>query len=108
MRLTIALIVGLTSTSAIEAAAPSMSTSWSDLNVPQAECVSKGTKAMRGAGLTENFEVVGDNTIYGESGDYTAAIRCAEGKTIVIFIVAGPEVQKCRSFREAMKKIFEE
>ena len=105
MPFAIALIVGLTS--AIPVRAPSMSTSWSDLTVSQAECISKGTKAMRGAGLTANFEVVGENTIYGEVGDYTGAIRCAERKNIVIFIVAGPDVGRCRSLRESMADIFE-
>ena len=106
MQLAIALIVGLTSTTPIRA--PSMSTSWSDLTTSQAECIAKGSRAMRAAGLTQNFEVIGENTIYGEVGDYTGAIRCAESKNIVIFIIAGPDVARCRSLRESMKDSFEQ
>jgi hypothetical protein len=50
--------------------------------------------AMRAAGLTRGFEVVGETT-FGEVGDYTGAVRCVDEKKIAIVTVAGPNSQRC-------------
>ena len=78
-------IIGITAAMA----GPSMSTRWDSMTKSQEDCLDAAKDAVRGAGFTKNFEAL-KTTIYGERGEYTAAVRCASEKEIVIFVVAGP------------------
>jgi hypothetical protein len=86
--LPVAAIVVALSTAAL-ADAPAMTIGSLDTVLSQEDCIARGTSVMKDAGLTQNFEVVG-RTVYGETGNYTAAIRCDSTKTVAIFVVAGP------------------
>jgi hypothetical protein len=70
--------------------APGMSIRSSQIELAQDECMTKAANAVRKDGMTENFESLG-KTVYGEKGDYTAAIRCEVDNKIAIFIVSGPD-----------------
>jgi len=66
----------------------------------------KGTRVMKGAGLTKNFEVVG-RTVYGETGNYTGAIRCDSAKTVAYFVVAGPASKDTEEIHAKLKTAFD-
>lgn len=104
--LPIAAAVLAISTAAL-ANAPSMTIGSLDTALSQEGCVAKGTSAMKGAGLTQNFEVIG-RTVYGETGDYTAAIRCESTKTVAIFVVAGPSSDMTEEIHGKLKAAFNE
>ena len=86
--LSIACVAAVISTATL-AAAPDMTIFSFETKLSQEECLALGAKAMRSSGLTKNFETVGQ-TVYGEVGDYTGAIRCMAAKGLVFIIVAGP------------------
>ncbi len=77
-----------------------------EMTLSQEDCIAKGTRAMKGAGLTQNFEVVG-RTVYGETGNYTGAIRCDNGKTIAFFVVAGPLSKNTEEIHGKLKTAFD-
>src|ERR1700730_18745970 len=104
MRLSIALIISLTSTT-VMAAEPSMTTSWDDMTMSQKECLSQAMNAMRAAKVTRNLQTV-NTSIFGAAGDYMASIRCAESKAIVIYVVAGPDVDRTSSILDSMRNAF--
>jgi hypothetical protein len=81
--------------------APAMTTNWVTVTVPQAECVARAETMMKEAGLTSNYEVVGQS-VFGEQGDYTAQIRCITDKTIALFVVTGPELEGVRKHMAAI------
>jgi hypothetical protein len=81
--------------------APAMTTNWVTVTVPQAECVARAEVLMKEAGLTNNYEVVGQS-VFGEQGDYTAQIRCIADKTIALFVVTGPELEGARKYMTAI------
>ena len=89
------------------AGAPAMTIGSLDTVLSQEDCIAKGTSVMKGAGLTQNFEVVG-HTVYGETGDYTAAIRCDSTKTVVFFVVAGPLSKITEDLHGKLKTAFGE
>lgn len=72
--------------------APSMSTAWRSITLDQGTCIAHAQNAMRGAGLTHNYETVGQS-VYGEVPSYTGAIRCIASKGVAFFVVAGPDVK---------------
>jgi hypothetical protein len=104
--LPIAAVVLAVSTAAL-ANAPSMTIGSLDTALSQEDCVAKGASVMKGVGLTQNFEVIG-RTIYGETGDYTAAIRCESAKTVAIFVVAGPSSDMTEEIHGKLKAAFNE
>jgi hypothetical protein len=87
------------------AAAPSMSTRWQGTTLTKDECLEQGRRAVRAESFTKNFEVV-NTTVFGERGDYTAAVRCAVEKEIVFFIVAGPIAKQATSYNAAIAERF--
>jgi hypothetical protein len=86
-------------------AGPSMSIGWEDTTLSQKDCLEKARAAVRSVGYTTNFETTGD-TVYGESGDYTAAVRCAASKTIAMFVVAGPKVDRTSGTLKSLRANF--
>jgi len=76
-----------------------------DTKMAQDDCMALGTKIMRSSGLTQNFEVVG-KTVYGETEDYTGAIRCDAPHGIVVFFVAGPLSKRTESIHQKLKDAF--
>jgi hypothetical protein len=91
---------------AVLADAPAMTIGSLETALSQEDCIAKGTSVMKGAGLTKNFEVVG-RTIYGETDNYTGAIRCESGKAIVLFVVAGPESKNTTEIQAKLKAAFD-
>ena len=85
-------------------ASPAMTTNWKTSDLDKKECLARGEKIMKDAGLTKNFEVT-TASIFGEQGDYTAQINCITDKNIVMFLVVGPTLEKARVH---MKAIFED
>lgn len=102
--LLLATVATVLSTTAL-AVAPAMTIGSLETALSQDDCIAKGTSAMKGAGLTQNFEVVG-RTVYGETGNYTAAIRCESAKTTAFFVVAGPESKNTEEIHAKLKAAF--
>ena len=88
------------------AAPPSMSTRWANMTLSGDACVEKARRAVRAEGFTKSFEVV-NTTVFGERGDYTAAVRCAADKEIVFFVVAGPECETLHRFNASIAGHFD-
>jgi hypothetical protein len=88
------------------AEAPAMTIGSLEMSLSQEDCIAKGTRVMKGAGLTQNFEVVG-RTVYGETGNYTAAIRCDATKTVAVFVVAGPASKNTEEIHGRLKTAFD-
>jgi hypothetical protein len=103
--LPIAAVAAAVSTAAL-AAAPAMTIGSLEMTWSQEDCIAKGERVMKGAGLTQNYEVVG-RTVYGETGDYTGAIRCDSTKTIAFFVVAGPSSDKTEEIHGKLKTAFD-
>ncbi len=73
-------------------AGPSMSVNWVEVAVDnQDACVQRGSSAVKKNGFNTRFEVISNRTIYGERGEYTAAVRCASDHSIAFIAVAGPK-----------------
>jgi hypothetical protein len=104
--LSVAAVALVTSTAAL-AEAPAMTIGSLEMTLSQEDCIAKGTRVMKGAGLTQNFEVVG-RTVYGETGNYTGAIRCDSTKTIAFFVVAGPASKDTEEIHAKLKTAFDE
>ena len=85
--------------------APALSTNWKATELAQDDCVARAETVAREAGLTTNLEKVGQS-IFGESGDYTAWVRCIADKGLVVFVVAGPKLEEARKFLRAMVDAF--
>jgi hypothetical protein len=85
--------------------APALSTNWKDTDLAQDDCVARAEQVARDAGLTTKLEKVGQS-IFGENGDYTGWVRCIADKNIVVFVVAGPELEEARKFLRAMVDAF--
>jgi hypothetical protein len=83
--------------------APALTTNWTSTTLGQNECLARARQVMKDAGLTTNFETVGQS-VFGEQGDYTAQIRCISEKNVVIFAVIGRKLDDARAH---MKAIFE-
>jgi hypothetical protein len=103
--LSVAAVALVTSTVAL-AEAPAMTIGSLEMTLSQEDCIAKGTRVMKGAGLTQNFEVVG-RTVYGETGNYTAAIRCDATKTVAYFVVAGPASKNTEEIHGRLKAAFD-
>jgi hypothetical protein len=88
------------------AEAPAMTIGTLETALSQEDCIAKGASAMKGAGLTQNFEVVG-RTVYGETGNYTGAIRCESGRTTAFFVVAGPASKNTEEIHAKLKAAFD-
>ncbi|MGE0424592.1 MAG: hypothetical protein AB7O88_20200 [Reyranellaceae bacterium] len=85
--------------------APSMSTAWRSITLDQETCIAHAQNAMRGAGLTQNYETVGQS-VYGEVPSYTGAIRCIASKGVAFFVVAGPDVKVASQHQRSLTERF--
>ena len=68
-----------------------MSSNWFDIKENRNQCVQQATKAVKAAGFTQNFEVVGGSGIFADNEDYTVNFRCVTEKKIALVVVAGPD-----------------
>jgi hypothetical protein len=78
-----------------------MSTSWENTALTEQQCLQRAEMALRSSGFTENFELVGQS-VFGDTSDYTATIRCIETKKIAFFVVAGPDSDQANRLRETI------
>lgn len=88
----LAVIMMVAVTPKASADSPGMSWTWRDSRMSHRQCVDKAENALRDAGFNDNVEVVGtapDNSIFGTTDDYRAAIRCVTDKRIIFFLVTG-------------------
>jgi hypothetical protein len=72
-------------------AGPSMSSAWLAITINQDACIKRGSQSVQDNSFNTRFEVLGNSSIYGERGEYTALVRCAADKGMVYFVVAGPQ-----------------
>ena len=87
-------------------AGPSMSSAWLEITVSQVECVKRASQSVKDNSFNTRFEVLGNSSIYGELGDYTALVRCAADKNIVYFVIAGPKGDICSKHMNAIRDGF--
>jgi hypothetical protein len=83
--------------------APALTTNWTATTLRENECLERAERVVKDAGLTKNFEKVGQS-VFGEVGDYTAQVRCISEKEVVVFVIVGPTLDQARVH---MKAIFE-
>lgn len=88
------------------AAGPSMSSAWLSIDIDQDQCVEHGKSAVRGNSFNTRFEVLGNSSIYGERGDYTALVRCAADKNMAYFVVAGPKGDAASRYMNGIRDRF--
>ena len=100
------VLTGVMASATAEGGGPSMSSSWVSITGSQDECVKRGTQSIRSNSFNNNFEVLGNTSIYGERGDYTALVRCVADKGIAYFVVAGPRGETCSNHMNAIKDGF--
>ena len=86
-------------------AGPSMSMAWVEIS-DQDQCVKQASSALRSNGFTTRFEVISNRSIYGEKGDYTAAVRCVSDKSVAFVAVAGPKSDLTGKYTDALKEGF--
>jgi hypothetical protein len=67
---------------------PAISTKWLDLTVTQDVCLGKAEAAIKTSGFG-NLERT-QQSRYGTVEGYTGAVRCISEKSIVMFVVSGP------------------
>lgn len=67
---------------------PAVSTKWLDLTVTQDVCLAKAEAAIKTSGFG-NLERT-QQSRYGTVEGYTGAVRCISEKSIVMFVVSGP------------------
>jgi len=105
-RLGTTIVVSATLTaSAAVAGGPSMSVAWVEVS-DQDACVSTASTVLKRNGFTTRFEVISNRSIYGERGDYTAAIRCVSDHTIAFVAVSGPKSDLTGKYVDAIKEGF--
>ena len=85
------------------AAGPSMSSAWLKITVDQDECVQRSKAAIQENSFTTRIEVLGNSSIYGERGEYTALVRCAADMNMVYFVVAGPKGDAASRYMNAIR-----
>jgi hypothetical protein len=102
-----ALFAGLALASAAVApcgaAAPGMAVNWVDVSGDQDACVKQATNALKRNNFGTRFEVLSNRTLYGERGDYTAAVRCVADKSVAFVAVAGPNADLTEKYAQAIK-----
>lgn len=85
------------------AAGPSMSSAWLKIAVDQDECVQRSKAAIQENSFTTRLEVLGNSSIYGERGEYTALVRCAADMNMAYFVVAGPKGDAASRYMNAIR-----
>jgi hypothetical protein len=102
--LSLGLAFGLIATTTAPAA-PAMSTIWQDTPLDLSACVRQAELALHDAGMTKNTQTLRES-VYGEQGPYTAAIRCLAGKGIVFMVVSGPRQDRASQYIGMLKSKF--
>ena len=97
-----ALALLLAATPAI--AGPSMNTGWKTTTLSQPECVEKAKSVMTAIGL-ERLQA-SQVSAFAQKGDYSVVIRCIPEKTMVMFVVAGPEAAETQRLIRAVVERF--
>ncbi len=87
-------------------AGPAMNVGWADWSTDQDACVKRASDKMKNSGFTTRFEVIKNRSVFGERGDYTAAIRCAAEKNVAFFVVSGPDTKECSRYNDLLKEGF--
>lgn len=86
--------VGLVMAAALQAGVTAggvgMSNSWIDMPMTKARCIQQATLAVKKAGFTENFEVIGES-IFADQEEYSVLFRCVPDKRLAYVVVAGPD-----------------
>ena len=68
-----------------------MSSNWFDIKETRSQCVQRATKAVKAAGFTANFELVGGSGIFADNEEYSVNFRCVTEKKMALVFVAGPD-----------------
>jgi hypothetical protein len=85
-------------------AGPAIATDWDDLTLTQDECLARGEAAIRKLGVSEI-----EHTRYsrfGQTGDYTVAVRCVAEKGVVLFLASGPLRQRALDYQIAVHRSY--
>jgi hypothetical protein len=103
-RLVIVAIAIVISTAAVAGdGAPAMTIGSSETTLSLEDCKAKASRILRNNSFTENFEIL-NKTVYGELGEYTAAIRCES--TIAVFVVGGRLSAKTKPYHDKLRADF--
>jgi hypothetical protein len=86
--------------------APGMSVNWVEVTGDQDDCVKQATSSLKQNNFGTRFEVINNRTLYGERGDYTAAVRCVADKSVAFVAVAGPKSDVTEKYAQAIKDGF--
>ncbi|CAM3061183.1 hypothetical protein [Deinococcus radiodurans] len=68
-----------------------MSSNWFDIKETRSQCLQRATAAVKAAGFTANFEVVGGSGIFADNEEYSVNFRCVTEKKMALVFVAGPD-----------------
>jgi Domain of unknown function (DUF4189) len=90
-----------TKSASAEPSSPALTTNWTSTTLGQNECLDRASRIVKEAGLTTNFERVGQS-VFGEQGDYTAQVRCISEKGVVVFVIIGPKLDRARVHMKAL------
>jgi hypothetical protein len=86
---------------------PATTNSWLPIEPnSQDDCLKRGAQPIRNNSFNSAFEVLGNSSIFGERGDYTALVRCFAAKGIDYFVVAGPRAETASNHMNAIKDAF--
>ncbi len=99
------IVVSATLAASAALAGPAMSVAWVEVT-DQDSCVSTASTVLKRNGFTTRFEVISNRSIYGERGDYTAAVRCVSDHTIAFVGVSGPKADLTSKYVDAIKEAF--
>jgi len=99
------IVVSATLAASAALAGPAMSVAWVEIS-NQDTCVETASKVLKRNGFTTRFEVISNRSIYGERGEYTAAVRCVDDHTIAFIAVSGPKGDLTGKYVDAIKEAF--
>ncbi len=97
-----ALAANAASTAAV--AGPSMSASWTAAAISLEACKERSQQAAKKAGFKTIRAL--QYSVFAESGDYSAMLRCATEKEAVFFAVAGPRVDRANRYIDDLAEAF--
>ena len=99
------IVVAASLTASAALAGPAMSVAWVEIS-DQDTCVKQATTLLKKNNFTTRFEVISNRSIYGERGEYTAAVRCVDDHTIAFIAVSGPKGDLTGKYVDAIKEAF--
>jgi hypothetical protein len=83
----------------------SISSSWRATNLGRYDCIRRAEEATRRAGFEREMSTV-QESVFGERGAYASMIRCVPERSIVFFVVAGPQDYDADAGRRALEDNF--